>query len=308
MNRTICTAIALSATLILGGCGNLMAVIAAGGTVDVMVAGAPSFDSESDLELARAGAVSNIMMMKGLLETIPEHEGLLELIAGAYASFSFGFLEADLAALEEDSDDAEALTERIHELYARARMHAQQRLNLSNSELPDLVEATDGIFATSLAGIEAEDVGPLFWFAYAWGGLINLHQDDPAWLLQLERVEALMNQVNVLDETFFEGGAHLFLAVLKASAPKSVSDETAASATHFEKALALTGGTNLMVKTLKARFLDVANGDRAAFVETLEGVMDTPANINTHHTLVNTLAKRRAAGWLANVDRFFPEN
>jgi len=307
-HRLLIPAFAIGGILLSSGCGNFMAELAANGTVDIMKMGAAGFDNERDLEMARSGAQGNIMMMKGLLEVVPGNADLVGLLASTYASFAFGFIEDDMEDLEAGSSAWNTALNRAFDFYERARGLAMKRLQMSHEELPDLVTCTDGALEAALSQLTEEDAGTLFWFSYAWSGMVNQMQDDPFFLLQLPRVETLMNRVLALNEAFFDGGAHLFFGVLKSSAPSSLSDETEASAMHFDRAIELGGAHNLMAKVLKARFLSVAKRDPAMFTAILEEVLETPVDVLPSHTLSNALAKRRAARWLNQKDRFFPEN
>ena len=98
----------------------------------------------------------------------------------------------------------------------------------------------------------------------------------------------------------------LRLGVLKSSAPSALSDETEQAAVHFDKAMELTNGDNLMVKVFRARYLHVARRDREAFTKSLQEVVDADAGKDPGRTLINTLAQKRAQRYLNQADTFFP--
>ena len=101
MNRTLLLIVCIVMTPIVTGCSGTMRAVAANQTVDIMVAGKPSVDRETDLGLARAGAESNLALMAGLRETVPDNEDLLLLMAEGYGGYAFGFVEDDLDQLED---------------------------------------------------------------------------------------------------------------------------------------------------------------------------------------------------------------
>merc|ERR1739841_491327 len=99
----------------------------------------------------------------------------------------------------------------------------------------------------------AEDVPGLFWLGNSWSSQVNLKQDDPAEVLSLGRIEMIMSRALELDETFFDGGPHLFFGVVKCSAGKQLNDETESAAKHFARAWEISKEKNLMVRALEAR-------------------------------------------------------
>ena len=67
------------------------------------------------------------------------------------------------------------------------------------------------------------------------------------------RIEALMTRVVVLDETYQNGAAQLYLGGLATVLPPALGGRPEVGKMHFDKAVALSGGRNLMAKVLYAR-------------------------------------------------------
>lgn len=277
--------------------------MAAGQTIAIIEAGKPSVDAQPDLRVARVSIESNLGMMEGLRLTKPDDARLYALMGEAYTGYAFGFVEDDLDAAELESE-REVISDRAALLYLRGRAAALEALKLRRG-IPDLVEASDAEFEAALAKLRVEDVGSLFWAANAWGNLVNLRQ-DPVLLMEMPRIEAMMARVLELDETYYDGGAHLFYALMKLAVPAALSDETEAAARHFDAALRIADGKNMLIVALRARFLLVALRDREGFREALETVLDTEPELSREHNLLNALARERARRWLARIDRFFP--
>jgi predicted anti-sigma-YlaC factor YlaD len=287
----------------LGASGCNLTKMAAGQTIAIIEAGKPSVDAQPDLRVARTAIESNLGMMEGLNLSKPGDARLHRLMGEAYTGYAFAFVEDDLDAAAEEAD-REVLSERAAALYLRGRTAALEALRLDRG-VPNLVDATDAEFDAALAKLGKSDVGSLFWAANAWGNLVNLLQ-DPVLLMEMPRVEAMMKRVLELDETYYDGGAHLFFALLKLSVPTALSDETAAAAEHFDAALRVADGKNLFIVAMRARFLSVAQRDRDGFREALEGVLDADPALSREHNLLNALARHRARRWLTRIDRYFP--
>lgn len=295
--------IALVATVGGSAAGCNLTSMAASQTIAIIQAGRPSVDAQPDLEVARVSIESNIGMMEGLRITRPDDARLYTLMGEAYTGYAFGFVEDDLDAAEAESE-REVIADRAALLYQRGRSAALRALSL-NRKIPDLVDATDEAFAAALAKLDKRDVGSLFWAANAWGNLVNL-RPDPVLLMEMPRVEAMMQRVLALDASYYDGGAHLFFALLKLSVPAALSDETEAAAKHFDDALRIADGKNLLIVAMRARFLLVATRDREGFREALEGVLEADPELSREHNLLNSLARARARRWLSQIDRFFP--
>ena len=306
MNRMVVLFVCLAMSQMITGCSGTMRSIAANGTVDIMIAGKPSVDRETDIGLARASAESNLALMAGLRESVPENEDLLLLMAEAYGSYAFGFVEDDLDQLEDTDDLYDETLERAYRIYGKGVEAARAWLRLRHGGLPDVVSATDGEAARALAEMTAKDVPGLFWLGNSWSSQVNLKQDDPAEVLNLGRIEMIMTRALELDEAYFDGGPHLFFGALKCAAPKELSDQTESAAKNFARAWELSGEKNLMVQALRARYLLVSLGDREQLEEALQAIVDAEVD-SPRHNLINTLAQRRASRWIDNLDALIPE-
>lgn len=306
MNRfhgIVIAAITLSMNV---GCAGFMTRSTADMTVDVMIAGKPSVDRETDLTIARTSAEANLGMMGGLAEIVPKNEALLLLMAEAYGGYAFAFVEDDLDQLDDADDAYEPTLERAYALYGRSVRAAQAWLQLQHEGLPDMTTAGDAHVSRALGHMTAEDVPALFWLANSWSSQVNLKQDDPMEILNLGRIEAIMKRALELDDTYFDGGPHLFYGVLRSSAPKALSDQTEEAAKSFARAWAISKQKNLMIRALEARYLLVQMGDRGELEAALESIVEADID-SPRHNLINSLAKRRAARWLDNIDALIPE-
>ena len=168
--------VALVATLSLG-CN--MTRLAANSTVDVFAKAAPTFEKESDIELAKASGLGNIKMVEGLIEVVPDNVVLLELTSKSFGAYAFGFLEPQLDSMDSLSDEYEALALRAVNFYNRGKDYASRALEL---EYPGFRAAMDGPadqYEAFIQQVEPDWVSILFWVGYNWGAGINLQLEDP---------------------------------------------------------------------------------------------------------------------------------
>ncbi|MBT9559527.1 MAG: hypothetical protein IV100_26085 [Myxococcales bacterium] len=304
MLRSAFAALLLVAAL--PGCTNMFTEIAANQTTNVMKKAVKSFDSEPDPWLAYHAALGQLKFAEGVLEAAPENADLMVLISRNYAQFSYSFIQDELDQATPLSAEAEALEARAVSFLKRARSYAVRRLALDFDDAPRAVFASGDRFDQILAECNADEHGAaLYWLAFAWGNLITVDADNPDHQVDLPRVKKIMGWVRERLPDFDEGGAHLFFGTIGSALPKSMGGDPEEAKKSFEAAIAVTGGRYLMAKVMYARHYSRAVNDRRGYRTLLQDVLDAPDDIMSERQLANTLAKKRAARWLAETDKHF---
>ena len=118
------------------------------------------------------------------------------------------------------------------------------------------------------------------------------------------KVQALMERVVVLDGGYEDGGAHLYLGVLYSLRPASLGGRPDLAREHFERAIELSDGNNLMAKVLFASQYARLVFDRPLHDRLLSEVLDAEIAA-AGYTLTNTLAQEEASELLAESDEYF---
>jgi len=72
-----------------------MTKMAANQTAAIIIKAAPAFDRESDVELAEQAILSNLKMLEGLLEIIPDNPDLLLITSSSLVRRHFGHAAAN---------------------------------------------------------------------------------------------------------------------------------------------------------------------------------------------------------------------
>ena len=277
------------AWLSLSGCSTSQLV--ARGAAPLIDHGMVAMNRETDLELARASIPANLKMIEALLLADPGNVAYRVQAAMGFYGYALGFVEAD------DPDRAVAL-------YQRARDHALVALDRAGMAQATLTgDAAE--LERALAKLDARAVPALFWTASTWGKWIELQLDDPARLAELPRVEALMQRVLALDETYYHGGAHVFFGVYYGGRAPMFGGDFARAARHFDWAAVLNQNRLLLVEVYRARYLLRQMGEREAFHTILSRVLDAPASPDPELNLANALAKKQAADLLAQEENLF---
>jgi tetratricopeptide (TPR) repeat protein len=279
----------LAVSMLLGGCST--GQIVARGAAPLIDYGVTAMNRETDLELARASIPANIKMIEALLLADPGNASYRVQAAMGIYGYAMAFVE--------DGDPARAA-----KLYRRALDHALAALEHAGMSQTTLLGDTTAL-QQSLAKLDARAVPTLFWTAATWGKWIELQLDDPARLAELPRVEALMQRVLALDETYYHAGAHVFFGAYYGGRAPMFGGDFARSAQHFDRAATLNQNQLQMVEVYRARYLLRQMGEREAFHATLSRVVDAPAGADADLNLANALAKRQATELLTQEESLF---
>lgn len=278
----------LSLVLLLPACSTGQLV--ARGASPLIDNGVTAMNRETDLGLARASMPANLKMLEALLVADPGNTAYQLQAAMGFYGYTLAFVEPGEA-------------ERAASLYRRARAHAL--VALEHAGMSQAVLTGDiKTFQLKLATLDADAVPALFWTASTWGKWIELQLDDPARLAELPRVEALMQRVLALDETYYYGGAHLFFGAYYGGRAPMFGGDFARSARHFDRAAAINHNQLLLADVYRARYLLRQMGEREAFHATLTRVVDASVN-DPELNLANAVAKQEAAALLAQEKDLF---
>jgi hypothetical protein len=287
--------------LMLAGCS--MTKITANQTAAMLVKAAPAYDRESDLELAEYATLSNLKMLVGVLDVTPDNADLLLLTSSSFSRYAFGFIEDKIEIA--NPEEKKRLINQAVDFYERGKAYGLRLLALSRKRFPEAIEQDMEQLSAELEKLEKKHVPALFWTANAWGSIINLQQHKPERLIELPKVELMMQRVLELDESFFFGGAHLFYGIYYGSRPKFFGGDPEKAKEHLERAVEISNGRYLMAKFLLVKYYAVPGKDKESFESTLQEIISAPPDLFPEQRLANELAKRRAKRWLKRKDEFF---
>jgi len=144
----------------------------------------------------------------------------------------------------------------------------------------------------------------LYRFASAWAGWIQARSDDYGALTALPSVEFAFRHVLSLTPRIDHGNAHVYLAVLLSQRPRALGGQPDAAREHFEQAIAISEGRNLMARVLYAEHYARLVFDRELHDRLLEEVLAAEPEAG-ELTLSNTLARERARELRASASDYF---
>ena len=261
-----------------------------GATASLLEDVAKASSGQSDLRLIRKGMPSYLMLIDGMIQSLPDNERLLITAAQSYASYASAFVQDD------DKEYAGVL-------YAKAKAYALRALVQVGFENP--VSRPFDDFEAGLRNFRKSDIPYLFWAASCWGSWISLNMGSMDAMAELPRVESMMKRVLALDDAFYYGGPHIFMGIWYASRPSMAGGDLKRARDHFLKAIELGEGKFLMSQIYYANYYARKSFDRELFISILEKVLQSPADGTPELTLLNTIAHSKAKKMLSRVDEYF---
>jgi hypothetical protein len=169
----------------------------------------------------------------------------------------------------------------------------------------EVVEQSSEDLSAELRHLRKKHVAALFWTAYSWGGIINLQQREPSSLIELPKVDLMMQRVLELDESFFFGGAHLFYGIYYGGRPEMLGGDPLKAKKHLERAIEINNGKYLMAEFLLARYYYISVQNREMFEHILQSIILASPDLFPEQRLANELARRRAQHWLRRASELF---
>jgi predicted anti-sigma-YlaC factor YlaD len=267
------------------------------------------FTGDSDPELVGDALPFAIKMYEALLDTAPNHQGLMFTTGSLYIMYANAFVQgpADMLPLAEwQARDAELA--RAKRLYLRgsgilydaleAKHRGFKRAAAQESGAP-------GALQPFMKKCKKEDAGLLYWAAA--GGMaaysidvldFDLNARIPEWSVMVQRAYEL-------DPNF--GGAALdeFFILFYGALPELLGGDKERAEFHFQRALEKTGGNSAGAYISYAQMLCIPAQDYETFKDCLEKALaiDPDADLSTR--LVTIISQRKARWLLDNAYNYF---
>jgi hypothetical protein len=245
--------------------------------------------NNNDLNMVASGAPAYLIMVDSLIDQDPDSAEMLSSGARLYAAYSDVFVT--------DKD-------RKKKLVDKAMDYALQSICAAQSDACDLKDQPFEQFNAVVDDMDEDELPYLFTLGNAWGSWIMAHKDDFNALADIARIEAIMNRVIELDDTYNDGAAYLYLGTLATFLPPALGGKPEQGKHYFEKAISICEGKNLMAKVVYAKLYAKMMFDRQLFDKLLKEVMETDPNIDGY-TLINTYAQQQARQLLDDADDYF---
>jgi len=269
---------------------------------DAASTGGDVFARDDDPELVRDAVPFALKAMESLLESRPDHKGLLTALCKGFTQYAVAFVREDA---EEAEDPAARLAgiERARRLFLRAKEYGVRGLSVGREGFSSRLSADPSAAA---ARIGAEDVPLLYWTGAAWSLAVSTSADDPSLLADLPRIEALMRRALALDERYDAGAIHEYFVAFEGGRPEAMGGSVERARHHMERAMALSAGKRIAPLVTFAGAVSVRTQDRKEFLDLLDRALAFDARaLAPEHRLSNLVSQRRARWLKGRVDELF---
>ncbi len=247
--------------------------------------------NQDDPEMVKAGAPTFLILLDSLLLDSPDNPSLLRASATLNGAYATVFIQ--------DKERAARLSDKAREHGRRALCHDFP--TICSAEKSPISE-----FAVQLKRVNRRHIDALFTYGSAWAGWIQTHSKDWNAVADLSRVEAIMQRVIEIDEEHDWGRAHLFLGVINSQLPPALGGKPEEGRLHFERAIQISGGKDLITKVEYARTYARLMFDQALHDRLLQEVISADP-VYPGLTLTNALAQKQARELLATSKEYFED-
>ncbi len=245
--------------------------------------------NNDDLALVENGAPAYLLMIDGMIAKDPENSEMLAAAAQLYTAYSDVFVK-DPARSKKMAD--------------KAVTYAGKAVCIEKKEACTLKSKSFDDLKIILSQMKKKDVPVFFALGNAWASWIMANKEDLNAVADISHIELIMQRVVELDEPYRDGAAHLYLGSLSIFLPPSLGGRPEQGKAHFEKAVFLSQGKNLMVKVLYAKLYARTIFDRDLHDQLLNEVIAADPHISGY-TLVNTWAQKQAHELIISADEYF---
>ncbi len=292
LNRMFSSTARQAATLtaiamLTGGCSSVVSSTT-GRLADSL---ADALVNQNDPETVRQGAPAYLVLLDGLIADDPDNPDVLLAGAQLYSSYAGAFVEDP---------------ERAKRLALKGRDYGWEGLCAVKRKTCGTWTEPYEVFESTIDSLGAKEVSALFTTAGAWATWIQVNKDDWSAIADKARVDAMIRRVVEIDPSYQRGAPFVYLGVLDTLLPEAMGGKPEQGRTHFERAIELSSGRNLMAKVLLAKQYARLTFDRELHDRLCEEVVEADPT-EQGLTLANTLAQEEAARLLEESEDYFGE-
>ena len=267
------------------GCSSLIS----GATKNLAAQLQDTINNHDDPQLVIEAIPAYMLMVESFLKSDPENVDLLSAASGLYTAYTTVLVDEP---------------ERQVKLSTRGFGYAQQAACQHNQQYCGLKQLQYDEFLARLTLISKDDVPVLSAYSVAWGTWLKANSGDFNAIADLPKVTRLLEKLVEVDEYYQSGNGHLYLGIIHTLTPPAVGGKPDVARHHFERALDISQGQNLMVKVTYAQQYARMLFDRELHDRLLNEVVNADPVV-PGLTLNNSMAVELAKSLLASADDYF---
>lgn len=262
-----------------------------------------TYAADDDPQLIEQAVPFSLKLIESLLESSPEHEGLLLAAASGFTQYSYAFVQQKADSMEDkDMAAAKALRERVRRLGLRARNYGLRGLDVRHAGFAERLRRDP---RAAVRQATRADVPFLYWTAAAIGTAISVSKEIPELVADQPILEALIDRALELDESFNAGSIHTFLITYEMSRQGPTDDPAVRSRRHFDRAVAITNGQAASPYVSYAEAVSLTKQDRTEFESVLNKALAVDPNARLEWRLENLIMQQRARWLLSRAPDLF---
>lgn len=246
--------------------------------------------NSEDVTTIKQGSPTFLILADGLIYQSPENDSLL--LSGAKLYGAYGSMFA------EDPKQKKLMAD-------KALDYALRGACSYDDELCELRRMPIADFKAVLVDFDDEDdIAVFYTLATNWLNWIQTNSADWNAVAELPRPRILLEHILLTDESYDGGSAHLYMGAIDGLLPAAMGGKPELARKHFERAIELSDGKNLMAKVFYAESYAKPMFDRELYNRLLTEVIRAE-NKATGLTLSNTIAQEQALQLLAEEADYF---
>ncbi len=242
-----------------------------------------------DLAMVRDGAPAYLILIDSLVSRSPDDAYLLSQSATLHSAYAGAFVTDE---------------ERARVMAAKAKSLALQAACVAIKEGCELESRPFRAFQAWVDELDDKDIDVVYTLATSWAGWIQANSDDFSAIADLGKVKALMTRVSELAPTMENGNVYLYLGVFETLVPPALGGKPEVGRAHFERAVEISAGQNLLAKVMFAEQYGRLVFDQELHDALLQDVLDAPLEVEGL-TLMNAVAKEQASALLSTSADYF---
>ena len=283
------------------GCS--LKTMAVNAVADTLSETGDTFTSDEDLKLVGDAIPFALKLQETLLESVPEHRGLLLSTCSGFTQYSYAYVETEAEAFEPARRaEIQELRDRALKLYLRARRYCFRAMNerFGDQASESLLQNPEDVVAKA----KRDDVPLLYWTAASWGAAISLGIDRPELAIDLPTVRVLAERALALDAGWNKGALHELFITLD-SLPEVLGGNPARAREHFARAVEIQKGLSPGPYVALATGVAVPSQDRAEFEQLLKQALAIDPERDPSNRLATLVTQKRARLLLERIDEKF---
>lgn len=250
---------------------------------------ATSIQNHNDPDTVATAFPAYLLMIDSFIENDPQNVQMLQSGAKLYAAYASTFVNE---------------SQRAKKLSQRSLSYALNAVCFHNERACKMKSMPFDSFKQVVQSLNKESIDTLFVLGQSWAVWLQTNKEDWNAVAELPRVRLIIERVMLLDDTYQNGNAHLYMGILHSLLPAALGGKPDIARQHFEKAIQLSENKNLMAKVSYAEHHARLVFNQALHDKLLNEVLAAKPE-QQGMTLTNTLAQKKAKQLLESGKDYF---